>query len=338
MPVAFEVIAPGLLTTVQDAGRWGFEHVGVPKSGAADPVGLAVANLLVGNEPGAAALECMLVGPRLRVRTAMVVGFAGADLGAVVTPGGRPLATNASHRLLAGDILEFTAAGDTTRGCRAYLAIAGGVDVPVVLGSRSTSLVGGFGGFDGRGLRPGDVLSSTDGLSADASLPPRQWPAGSRLPSPADPIRVLPSPAADPGVVEALLATGWWISPDSDRRGLRLTATSATTEMTTAGARGADRPSHGVAPGAIQLTPSGGPLVLMPDAGTTGGYPVIAVVIAADLGILGQLVPGSSARFVAVDAKTAKSAAKDLRRELADAAAHLEVADAWDDLWHDAQG
>jgi len=303
-----EILEPGLLTTVQDLGRRGREHLGVPRAGAADSLAIAGANLLAGNDRAAAALECTLVGPTFRALQALGIGLAGADLGAVVTPGGRRLEPWRRHRLDPGEVVDLEAPGDESTGCRAYVAIEGGIDVPVVLGSRSTSLVGAFGGLEGRQLRSGDVLriradaepsaTSDDADGARATELHDRWVALRSRGS----VGVLPGPAVrdDPDAAAALAALvrrAWTVSGHSDRRGLRL----ETADEPLISGTGADRPSHGVLPGAIQLTPSGQPLVLMPDAGTTGGYPVIGVVRTADLPALGQLVPGAEIRFVLAD-------------------------------------
>jgi biotin-dependent carboxylase-like uncharacterized protein len=312
---ALEVVEPGMLLTVQDLGRHGFEHLGVPRAGAADTGSLALANRLAGTEASAAALEATLLGPTLRILGDVTIGLAGADLAPVALPGGRPLPVGRSHRLRAGEILECTEAGDAERGCRLYIAVPGGIDVPVVLGSRSTSLVGAFGGHRGRSLRAGDVLAAFDpgkgrgsadatpdtGTAADAgTAPDTGWTLAP--PARSGEIRVLPGPAArETGGEErlaALLATAWSVSVNSDRRGLRLDHDdTASNDLAMPG----DRPSFGVVPGAIQLTPSGQPIVLMPDGGVTGGYPVIAVVVRADQPRLGQLVPGAPLRFVRRD-------------------------------------
>ena len=290
-----EVVEPGLLLTVQDLGRPGHEHLGVPRGGAADPRSLAIANRLVGNEPGAAALEATLLGPRLRALVEITLAIAGASLEPRIQPGDRPVDRSRPVRLLAGEELEFQEAGDPERGCRVYVALAGGIDVPLVLGSRSTSRVGAFGGFDGRPLRAGDVLRAIE----NSPSPSTEEDQVVVLTSPNEPIRVLAGPAArEPGGVDqlaSLLETTWTVALDSDRRGLRLEASSGVRDarMPSSG----DRPSHGVVVGAIQLTPSGQPLVLMPDGGVTGGYPVIAIVASPDLSRLGQLTPGVEIRF-----------------------------------------
>ncbi len=288
-----QVIEPGLLLTVQDLGRRGYEDRGVPPAGAADAESLRRANRLVGNDDGSAALEATLLGPTLRALREVRISFEGADLAPVRQPSGRALERGRPHDLAAGELVECTEAGDPDRGCRAYIAVAGGIDVPVVLGSRSTSLVGAFGGLDGRGLRAGDVLAAFDvavgPVGQAPPLPPEERPDS--------PIRILPGPAAaEPGGaarLEAFLATAWTVSISSDRRGLRLEADPLLDVAPDAG----DRPSHGVVPGTIQLTPAGQPLVLMPDGGVTGGYPVIAVVASADVPRLGQLAPTAVVRF-----------------------------------------
>ncbi|HYN70176.1 MAG TPA: biotin-dependent carboxyltransferase family protein [Candidatus Eisenbacteria bacterium] len=318
-----EVISPGLLSTIQDLGRPGLENVGVPIGGAADPVGLAVANLVLGNAPDMAAIECTLLGPELRVLRDVTVGIGGADLGGQVLRGGRRLPPGASHRLRAGEVLAF-AAVEPDLGCRAYLAVPGGIDVPEVLGSKSTSLVGAFGGLQGRALRAGDRLQAHIGNAASAEVP---WPADLGLPAQDAVVRVLSGPQATdadtagiPETLAHLLGATWEVSHDSDRRGLRLDGPSLASLTLLA-----DDPSQGVLPGAIQLTPSGQPIVLMPDGGTTGGYPVIAVVCAADLWLLGQLRPGSTVAFERIDAATARRAAEDLRQLVATAAERLSA-------------
>jgi len=297
---ALEIVEPGLLLTVQDSGRFGFEHEGVPWSGAADRRSLLAASFLAATPEGAA-LEATLLGPTVRALRDIRIGLAGADLAPVARPGNRPLAVGFTHVLHAGEILECTEAGDPERGCRLYIAVEGGIDVPIVLDSRSTSLVGAFGGLEGRALRSGDILSTL--------APPDDLPDDLRAVQSMDadthgwwnrPLRVIPGPDARVEGGEsrllALLGQDWTISYSSDRRGLRLEAGREAPELAIAAA---DRPSFGVVPGAIQLTPSGQPIVLMPDGGVTGGYPVIGVVMASDRSALGQLVPGSTVRFTA---------------------------------------
>lgn len=334
----FEVLDGGLLTTVQDLGRPDHLQEGVPRAGAADGLSLAMANALTGNTAGAAALEVTVGGVRLRALGVVTVGLAGADLGAAVgrqLEHGEPtrrLNPGMSHSLRAGDVVAFDGRPADALGCRAYVAIPGGFDVPEVLGSRSTSLVGAFGGFEGRALRAGDVLSAATSVAGPAwERPPARLPAGLSLPSPAQRIRILAIAGDETGRAagERLAGQSWIVSGDSDRRGLRLMPASGggLPEPHEGGrAAVADRPSEAVIPGTIQVTPAGQPLVLMPDAGTTGGYEIAAVVIAADLPILGQLAPWDEVRFRLVDLPTATDAARDRRRLLDEIATALEVA------------
>ena len=295
----FEVIAPGLLTTVQDnAGRHGFGDLGVPISGACDPWSLAVANALLANEPGAAALECTLLGPELRALRGVTVAITGADLQAEVRPSGRRIVPGSTAWLRTGEVLTLPAAADT--GARAYIAVPGCVDVPVVLGSRSTCLVAAFGGFEGRALRPGDLISAAAG---DHGSPDGlRWP-GEATSFGGGTVRILPGPDSSPSLLAALAARSWTVSPSSDRRGVRLIGETLV-PPSTAG----ERLTTGVLPGTVQLPPDGQPIVLLADAQPTGGYPVIGVVVEADVAIVGQLAPLDDVRFEIVDADAARVA------------------------------
>jgi antagonist of KipI len=321
-----EVVQPGLLTTIQDAGRRGHRQDGVPVAGAADPVALAVANILAGNEPGAAALECTLLGPLLAVLRPVFVAVAGADLGARILPSGHALTPRTGTWLEAGERLVFEPSPDRrASGCRAYLAVRGGFDVPVVLGSRSTSLVGGFGGLGGRALRAGDVLATGASGAGQASVHALAWPPDLELPGNGAAVRVLPGPALD-GLPDAtrtfaaFIDTAWTAAMASDRRGVRLDGPPLPAPGS------ADLGSHGVLPGTVQVTPSGQPLILLADAGTTGGYPVLGVVIEADLGLVAQARPGDRLSFEATDLATARAASIRLRATLEQARARLGTA------------
>ncbi len=339
----------GFLTTVQDLGRFGHQDEGVPVAGACDEVGLAIANLVIGNPAGAAAIECTIIGPELVVRRDLVVGIGGADLGITAEPGGRHLEPGRSHRLAAGERLAF-GRGPLDDGCRTYLALPGGVDVPEVLGSRSTSLVGAFGGLEGRLLRAGDAIGAIGAIGADGAggssgapgPPDARWP-GPQTPRPIDArVRVRPGPAGrferpgqdrdvDAGLA-ALVTTAWRVAAASDRRGLRLDGPPLP------GSGDASAASQGVLPGTIQVTPSGQPLVLLRDGGTTGGYPVAGVVIAADLWRLGRVRPGGPIEFELIDAESARAAATEHRAWLAAGAQRLRAntPDAWDHLADEA--
>lgn len=281
-----EVIEPGLLTTVQDAGRYDALDLGVPVSGACDPWSLAVANVLVGNEPTAAALEMTVLGATFRVLEDMSIGVAGAAMYGAPAPW-------RSHRLRKGEGVSF---GGSEGPARTYLALAGGVDVPEVLGSRSTCLVGAFGGMAGRPLQAGDVVRP----SSRERRPALAWPDPQQA-STATVVRVVRG--SDPAGFEALLATEWEVGIRSNRQGIRL--------------EGQPLPGHSrtmlsrpVTWGTVQLPPDGQPIVLLADAQTVGGYPVVAVVISADRPLIGQLAPTDPVRFVEVSVAEAQQALK----------------------------
>ncbi len=324
-----EVIEPGLLTTVQDGGRPGLGHLGVPVSGACDRTSLAIANLLIGNHPDDAALELTLAGGRYRVLEPLTVGLAGADLGGVERASGRRLAPGAGHVLAAGETIEFMGA----EAGRAYLAVPGGVDVPAVLGSRSTCLPGAFGGHEGRPLRAGDVIRPAIGRSVPGPGRRARWP-GSPVPPRPGPIRVLAGPHLDrlgSGAVVRLVGTTWTVAAASDRMGLRLAGA-------TIDGAGGELVSHGVPTGAIQVTASGLPIALLADHQVTGGYPIVAVVATVDLPRLGQLLPGGTVRFTEVGLEEARAAQVAAREAFEQAAAALRDSDRWDDLWQSSGG
>jgi biotin-dependent carboxylase-like uncharacterized protein len=306
-----EVREPGLLTTVQDGrGRPDAAPLGVPRGGAADPDGLAVANLLVGNGATAAALEITLTGPELLVREPCVVGLGGAELGASVEREGvaRPLPSAASHRLRAGDIVRFEGA-EPGAGIRAYVALPGGIDVPEVLGSAATCLPGSFGGFEGRALRAGDVIV---GRRRDLEVDEATWPATFRRQASPELVRVVPGPHAREAELDALCNGPWTVSPTSSRAGVRLTGRS----IEGGGGRLTSLPMTW---GAVQLPPGGEPIVLLVDAPTIGGYPVIAVVASVDQGVIGQLGAGDAIAFTVVSHEEARAAELTRRRRLNEA-------------------
>jgi antagonist of KipI len=336
--VTLEVVEPGLLTTIQDAGRFGWTYLGVPVGGACDPWSLAVANLLAGADAGAAALEMTIAGPTLAVRAATVVGLAGANLGGVVRETGRRLLPGRSYAIAAGTTIAFPGGDAGAGGARAYLALRGGIDVPEILGSRSTLLSAGFGGIDGRALRAGDAVGS---VATDTAPAPAEWSwpwlDGDPFATTGEPIRVVPGPA--PGV-EDVVGRSWRVGAASDRIGLRLEAAdhATTAEGAPPGTGAGELLSHGVVRGAIQLPPDGTPLVLLADHQTTGGYPVAAVAARADHPRIGQLRPGEVVRFIAVTPDEARAAYAGQARALVRGAAALRGDDAWDELWHSAGG
>jgi antagonist of KipI len=307
---AFEVVEPGLLITVQDRGRSGYQKYGVPVSGAVDDTALRLGNRLVGNPPDAAGLEMTAVGATLRFCGEHVVALTGAETAAELDSARVPSAT--SFRVRAGQVL---AVGPCLRGLRCYLAIAGGIDVPVLLGSRATNLVARFGGFHGRGLAAGDVLAAGPAAApaeelAGRTLPPR-WRARFE---PCLTLRVVLGPQADafPAEgVESFLASTYRVTPQTDRMGCRLDGPAI------AHRGAADILSDWIPPGAVQVPGNGKPIVLLADRQTTGGYTKIASVIAPDLARLAQCRPEDSVRFEAVTPEAAGAIVRQFEAALA---------------------
>ena len=325
--MTFEVIEGGLTTTIQDGGRPDWAHLGVPPSGACDPWSLAIANVLVGGDPMAAAIEMTLVGPTLVARESTVIGLAGADLGGRIV-GGRRLLPGRSHRIGAGETIAFPGDGPDRRA-RAYLALPGGIDAPEVLGSRSTCLAAGFGGIDGRPLRHGDVVVR-QGFRGPL-LGERVWPSdpNAAAPTGGTVLRVVAGPA--PGV-EGLVAAPWRVGREADRVGLRLDGGPLPDGIA------GEVVSHGTTWGAIQVPPDGRPIVLGADHQTTGGSPVVAVVITADRPALGQLRPGAEVRLQAVSRDDALVALWERRAAFVAGTAALRESAGWDDLSRSAGG
>lgn len=306
--MSFRVLAPGLLTTIQDAGRTGSRHLGVGRAGALDAYSHSIANLLVGNAVGAATLEINLAGPTVACTQAAVIAVCGADIEARIDdhplPGWRPV------RVPAGATVSL---GPCRNGARAYVAVAGGFTVAPVLGSASTDLRGGFGGVHGRALQRGDTLSfppldiaiesvHVPGWWIDPS-PELQWdvPAVVRVLPPSD---STPSPGG-------LFATPWRITSASNRQGLRMEGRLLALDDAS------ERISEPVTPGAIQLPADGRPIILLADAQTHGGYPRIGHVIRADWPRLAQLRPGEMLRFRPCTHDEARQARLDQARRLA---------------------
>jgi antagonist of KipI len=292
----------GFLTSVQDLGRTGFRQFGVSTSGALDPFALRMANLLVGNDEGAAGLEITLGGLQLRFEDERIVAWCGGEFDVQI--GSRVLAAGHVAHLQAGDELKF---GRAQIGCRCWLAISGGIDVPVVLGSRSTDLRANFGGLEGRTLRDGDQLSlgefrqsetaATAGISSWTA--PHDWASpASRHPNLRF-IRGVDRNRFNDVTIQRFTQHEFTVSPDSDRMGVRFDGSELKREDET------DLISEAVAPGTIQVPPSGKPILLLGDCQTIGGYPKIAHVITVDLGIAAQLRAGDGVRFFEVSLQDA---------------------------------
>lgn len=284
----------GFLSSVQDSGRTGFRQFGVSTSGALDTFALRVANLLVGNDEGAAGLEVTLGGLSLRLEDDRMVAWCGGEFD--VQFGSRSLPAGHVAHLQSGDELKF---GHPQIGCRCWLAISGGVDVPVILESRSTDFRAEFGGIEGRVLRDGDVIrlfarpgsptSVTNEISSWAA--PHDWAGpASRHPSLRF-VRGSDWSRFSDVTIQQFTNQEFAVSPDSDRMGVRLDGPELKRE------NAVDLISEAVAPGTIQVPPSGKPILLLKDCQTIGGYPKIAHVITVDLGIAAQLRGGDHVRF-----------------------------------------
>ncbi|MEV1134802.1 biotin-dependent carboxyltransferase family protein [Rhodococcus coprophilus] len=280
----FEVVSPGVLTTVQDRGRHGHGGSGLTASGAADRTAHDAANRLVGNHPGAATLEVTAGGLVLRSAGSTIVAVTGART--EVTVNTRPRGDWARIHLQDNDLLSIAA---PSNGLRSYLAVRGGIEAPEVLGSRSTDTLSGTGPAP---VRTGDRLQ-VGGLTG--TLPTEdQFPPPAPIGDPVE-LRVAPGPRDDwftTASVQALLRESWTVTPHIDRVGIRLRG-----EEPLHRSRREELPSEGMVPGALQVPPEGHPVLFLADHPVTGGYPVIAVVVRADLPLAAQLRPGYRVRF-----------------------------------------
>ena len=282
------VTRAGFLTSVQDLGRTGLRQFGVSTSGALDSFGLRVANLLVGNDEGAAGLEITLGGLQLRFEDERIVAWCGGEFDVQI--GSRALPAGHVAHLQAGDELKF---GRAQIGCRCWLAISGGIDVPVVLGSRSTDLRANFGGFEGRALRDGDQLSLGEFRQSEtaAAAGISSWTAPHDWASPASRhpslrfIRGVDWNRFNDVTIQRFTQQEFTVSPDSDRMGVRFDGSELKRKVET------DLISEAVAAGTIQVPPSGKPILLLGDCQTIGGYPKIAHVITVDFALRHSFVP-----------------------------------------------
>lgn len=316
--MALEVLKPGLSTTVQDGGRPGYYHLGIPLSGALDQQSFLAANLLVGNDGNAAALECTLLGPELAFRDGAVVAVTGAELAPRLN--GDPRPANESFPVAKGDVLSF---GFVKGGARAYLAVAGGVDVPVVLGSRSTYGLGAFGGFSGRALKAGDVLPI--GRARPGARGGRRLPDELRPPLRKEvELRVVPGlyyHRLTEQAAKDFFEDVWSVAPEADRIGYRYRHGRALQwrprkQPFGAGSDPSNIVDAGYPFGSIQVPGGLEPIVLHRDAVSGGGYAMIGTVISADMDCIAQMQPNNRARFVSVDMEAALSARAEYRARL----------------------
>ena len=287
-----EVLFPGALTTIQDLGRVGYQRLGVAESGAMDTLSAVLANRLLGNPDSAAVLEITLMGPKLRFLAPTWFSITGAD----ISPGldGLPLETDSAFLANEGQVLSF---GPRRNGLRSYLAVKGGFDVPLILGSRSTYLYAEFGGYRGRALAKGDIIGALN-ENGTVDYSENRMPAALRLPEDGfREIRVIMGPHEDRFTLEGLemfQSAVYEVTPQSNRMGYRLDG---------------PRIAHTGSPivvseatpmGAIQVPGEGKPVILMRERGTTGGYTKIACVIRSDIDVLAQMPAGARLRFVPV--------------------------------------
>jgi antagonist of KipI len=295
--VSVLVLRPGLLSTIQDLGRYGFQHLGIVPCGAMDSIAHCLANALVGNEDECATLECTIAGPELRFEEDALVALYGAAFKAkngTGLPGNRPVLVNAGMTINVGSAV---------RGSRAYLAIAGGFSVPPVLGSRSTYVPGSFGGFSGRALRAGDRIETSEILAALSNerfariAKPVRWSAPELTVPPAGTLAVRAIEGRhwaqfDEPSRETFFSQRWRVSATSNRMGYRLEGPRL------ARRRNVEVLSEPTCLGTVQVPNDGTPIALMADHQTTGGYPKIAEIASADLPEMSQLAPGDLVRFV----------------------------------------
>lgn len=322
-----EILSTGAVNSVQDLGRTGYLDAGVGRSGTMDAQALEIANLMVGNAPGAAGIEVALFPFRLRFEADTVFSVTGANCPGKL--GDREVPPWWAMNAKAGDVLTL---GLPRTGGRAIVAFQGGVDVPILLGSRSTDLKSGFGGLEGRGLNRGDRLSLSGGprkpltmaggygIDPSALRPPLTDGEGAIA------LRVLPS--AEYGrftddAIASFLETGWLITNDANRMGYRLSGPVLTLTAKL------ELFSHGIMPGTVQVPPNGQPIIQLAEANTCGGYPKIANVIEADLWRLAQAPAGARLRFALTDRDTAVAALRQERAFMAEIAASASLMRGW---------
>ena len=296
--MSITVLNAGLLTTVQDMGRVGYQQFGISVSGVMDPRAAATANILVGNAQEEAVLECTLLGPQLRFDAANTIALTGGDLGASLD--GQPLPTYRAVAVQTGQTLRFQA---PRTGCRSYLAFAGGLDIPLVMGSRSTDLKAKLGGFQGRPLKKDDVIRFR------APRTPKNFPrraiSPEFVPRPVYTLRVVMGPqdtAFTPEGITAFLSGIYSVTSEFDRMGCRMDGPAIRH------VKDGNIISDGIAFGAIQVPTEGKPIIMMADRQTVGGYAKIANVISADFRLLAQLKAADKVRFERVSIQVAQEA------------------------------
>lgn len=321
--MAVKILTPGLSTTVQDLGRPGYYHLGIPLSGGMDRFALRSANMLVGNDEGAAVLEAVFLGPEIEFTHAATVAVTGGELPPKVNGEDRP--TWEAFPVKPGDKLSF---GYLKSGARAYIAISGGIDVPVKLGSRSTYTLGALGGHEGRALKAGDTLPLGQGGSGGGSVPAnlRRGPG-----NPAE-LRMLPGLYWHRITAEAgkqFFADTWKVAPEADRIGYRFKGGHPLDFVPRTPPFGAGSDPSNIVDacypyGSVQVPSGTEPIVLHRDAVSGGGYMMLGTVISADMDLIGQLQPHSPARFVEVTMDQALAARADRKAAIQRVRDHLK--------------
>ncbi len=298
--MSITILSPGLLTTVQDFGRIGYQQFGVPVSGVVDPRAMSIANILVDNPEDEAVLECTMLGPQIRFDAPNAIAITGGDLGPTID--NQPIPNYAAIRVEAGQVLRFAG---LRSGCRAYIAFAGGLDIAPVMGSRSTYTKAKSGGVEGRKLQKDDVIKfrkpnpDLRGLNIRHISP-------EFVPRLEYKLRVVLGPQDDMFTehgIETFLSESYVVTPEFDRMGCRLDG-----EIIEHKGESGDIISDGIAFGAIQVPTAGKPIIMLSDRQTTGGYTKIANVISADFRILAQLKAGDRVRFAQVSVAAAQDA------------------------------
>lgn len=315
----FLILSPGSFTTVQDAGRFGYRQLGIPVSGALDPFAYRVGNLLVGNPPDSAVLEATLVGPQIAVLRKAHIALTGADMGAKLNH--RPIENWQTIHVLPGDVLSLQ---QLKSGCRSYLAVSGGIEVPKVMGSRSTYWGGKIGGVEGRPLKKGDIIATGEilaGGGAQLSGKPRRL-APKRIPRYPDQIslRAIAGPQDDffDADGDTLFRSEFRVTPRADRMGYRLEGAPVRPKA----GMPASIISEPAVPGGIQVPADGRPIILLVEQ-TVGGYAKIATVISTDLARIAQAVPGDLIHFERVSLENAHRIHADAETKMRSIAAGL---------------
>jgi antagonist of KipI len=304
----FTILKPGLLTTIQDKGRKGYQQFGMPVAGAMDELSMRLANTLVGNNEFEACLETTMLGPEIQFDSETVIAITGGNLSPKINGIDAPMWR--SLKVNKDDILSF---GILRSGCRSYIAAAGGFSVPVVMESKSTYIRGGIGGYEGRALRKNDKISlvgsNTDSLLIDRAIPQNELPQYSNEYT----IRVILGPQEEYFTKESIdtfLSSEYVISNEADRMGYRLSGPKLEHS------NGADIISDGITLGSIQVPGHGMPIIMMADRQTTGGYPKIATVISSDIHLLGQAKPGDKLKFSAISIELAHNVLKEYENSI----------------------